>query len=148
MTSSSRARRLRLAAVLLIVQSVLMELSVFVGLIALLASGVPQQSVIDRADIFALPYLNENLYLMMAMSGIFGTLRLIGAIGLWRNRLWGLALSAINCAVTMTLMLFMLPAGVLDGILSGTALVLMLGGWLGARSIVDVDLAEDRGELG
>lgn len=125
-----------------------MELSVFVGLIALLASGVPQQSVIDRADIFALPYLNENLYLMMAMSGIFGTLRLIGAIGLWRNRLWGLALSAINCAVTMTLMLFMLPAGVLDGILSGTALVLMLGGWLGARSIVDVDLAEDRGELG
>ncbi|PPF44865.1 hypothetical protein C5B85_08990 [Pseudoclavibacter sp. AY1F1] len=137
-----------MAAVLLIVQSVLMELSVFVGLIALLASGVPQQSVIDRADIFALPYLNENLYLMMAMSGIFGTLRLIGAIGLWRNRLWGLALSAINCAVTMTLMLFMLPAGVLDGILSGTALVLMLGGWLGARSIVDVDLAEDRGELG
>ncbi len=38
-----------------------MELSVFVGVVVLLALGVPQTSVTDRVDIFALPYLNEHL---------------------------------------------------------------------------------------
>ena len=108
-----------------------MEGLVFVGLIVLLAIGVPQEVISERADVFALPYLQENLYLMMAMSGIFASLRVLGAIGLLRNRLWGLGLSLINCAVTLALMVFLLPAGIADGVLSGTALVLMLFARLG-----------------
>ncbi|MCU1445281.1 MAG: hypothetical protein JWP54_939, partial [Cryobacterium sp.] len=42
---------------------------------------------------------------------------IIGAIGVLRNRLWGLALSVINCVVAMVLMVFMLPAGIVDGLL-------------------------------
>ncbi|WP_371031449.1 hypothetical protein [Pseudoclavibacter sp. JSM 162008] len=56
-----------------------MELSVLIGLVVLLALGVPQIEITERVNIFALPYLNENLYLMMAMSGVFGALRVDGA---------------------------------------------------------------------
>lgn len=111
-----------------------MEGLVFVGLVVLLALNIPQASIVERADVFALPYLQENLYLMMAMSGIFAALRVLGSIGLLRNRLWGLGLSLINCIVTLLLMVFLLPAGLLDGVLSGTALVLMLFGWLGRNT--------------
>lgn len=114
-----------------------MELSVFVGVVVLLALGVPQTSVTDRVDIFALPYLNENLYLMMAMSGVFGVLRITGAVALARNRMWGLVLSLFNCGATLVLMIFLLPPGLLDGILTGTALVLILSGWLQVSPIVD-----------
>lgn len=106
----------------------------FVGLVVLLALNIPQASIAERADVFALPYLQENLYLMMAMSGVFAALRVLGAIGLLRNRLWGLGLSLINCIVTLILMVFLLPAGLLDGVLSGTALVLLLLAWLGRSS--------------
>ena len=127
----TRRRQYRWAGTLLLAQGILMEGLVFVGLIVLLAIGVPQEVISERADVFALPYLQENLYLMMAMSGIFAALRILGAIGLLRNRLWGLGLSLINCVVTLTLMIFLLPAGIADGVLSGTALVLMLFARLG-----------------
>ncbi len=127
---------------LLLVQGVVMEASVFIGVGVLVLLQVPPSAITDRTHIFALEYLNENLYLMMVMSGIFGALRIIGAIGVLRNRLWGLALSLINCAVTLTLMIFLLPAGLLDGLLTGTALVLLLSGWLGSTRPILVDEPE------
>lgn len=111
-----------------------MEGLVVVGVVILLMCGIPQGVITERADIFALPYLQDNLYLMMAMSGVFAALRVIGAVALWRNRLWGLVLSLINCVVTLVLMIFLLPAGIADGLLSGTALVLILHGWLGRNT--------------
>jgi uncharacterized membrane protein (DUF2068 family) len=130
--SSRLARReLRAAAVLLLAQGVLMEGLVAVGLVVLLVLGVPQSTLTDNAQVFALPYLQEHLHLMMAMSGIFAALRITAGIALWRDRLWGLALAAIMCAVTLVLMVFLLPAGLLDGVLSGTALVLLLHARLG-----------------
>ncbi|QEW04188.1 hypothetical protein [Microbacterium lushaniae] len=134
----SRIIRLRWASGLLIAQGTLMELSVFVGVVVLLVLGTPQTTITDRVDIFALPYLNDNLYLMMAMSGIFGVLRVIGAIGLARNQMWGLVLSLFNCGTTLTLMVFLMPPGLLDGLLTGSALVLILTGWLQRRPIVSV----------
>ena len=74
---------------------------------------------------------------MTVMGVIYGVLRLIGAIGLLKNRMWGLALSIINCVTTMILMMFMLPAGIMDGILAGTALVLILIGYFGDREVIE-----------
>jgi uncharacterized membrane protein (DUF2068 family) len=108
-----------------------MEGLVAVGLCVLIATGVDQNVLTENAEIFALPYLQDNLYLMMAMSGVFAVLRVIGGVALWRNRVWGLALSLVNCIVTLVLMMFLLPAGIADGLLSGAALVLILHGWLG-----------------
>ena len=132
MQAPRRARReLRAAAVLLLVQGVLMEGLVAVGLVVLLVLGIPQEAVTEHARVFALPYLQDQLYPMMAMSGIFAALRITAGIGLWRDRLWGLALAGTMCVVTLVLMVFLLPAGLLDGVLSGTALVLLLHARLG-----------------
>ena len=133
MTSTQTARRhrkLRLAAWLLIIQGALMEASVFVALVVLRLLGADLSSVSERFS-FIVPYLQENLPLMMVISGVFGALRIVGAAGLLRNRMWGLALSLVNCAVTLALMILLLPAGIADGLLSGTALVLILQAWLG-----------------
>jgi hypothetical protein len=73
---------------------------------------------------------------MMVLSGIFGATRIIGAIGVLRNRLWGLALSVINCTVAMVLMVFMLPAGIVDGLLACAALVLLLTAYFGTRPLL------------
>lgn len=127
-------RRYRTASALMLVQGVLMELAPFLALGPLLLAGV-DVGTFGRYFSFALPYLQQNLLQMMVMAGIFGAVRVIGAIGLWRGRMWGLALSVINCTVTMVLMIFMLPAGIADGLLSCTALVLMLTAYFGGRTI-------------
>lgn len=121
----SAHRQITWAAVLQLVQGVLMEGLPFLGLGVLLLLGI-DAGVMSRGFSFIVPFFDENLYLMMAISGVFAALRIIGSVGLLKNRMWGYALSLINCAVTLVLMIFMLPAGIADGILSGAALVLLL----------------------
>ncbi|MEN2741063.1 hypothetical protein ABCS02_25045 [Microbacterium sp. X-17] len=131
--------RLRAAGVLQLIQGGLMEGLPFLGLLVILAFGVDAAAITAHAQVFALPYLKDDLALMMVMSGIFGALRIVGAIGLLRDRMWGLALSVINCTVTLALMVFLLPAGILDGLLSGTALILILTAWFGSARITRPD---------
>jgi hypothetical protein len=138
MTSSPQSGRtpvaFALAAWLLIAQSVLMELGAAVMLPVLLVIGV-DQSAIGAHFSFIVPFFQEHLYLLMAMSGVFGVLRLVGAVAMLRDRLWGLGVSVVMCVVTLVLMIFMLPAGILDGMLSGGAIILILRGWFGSGRI-------------
>jgi hypothetical protein len=127
--------RYRAAAVLMLVHGAVMELGVFVALFPLLALGVDFGTVGEYFS-FNVPFFQEHLVEMMVLSGIFGATRIIGAIGVLRNRLWGLALSVINCAVAMVLMVFMLPAGIVDGLLACAALVLLLTAHFGTRPLV------------
>ena len=90
----------------------------------------------ESAFSFIVPYLQENLPLMLVMGVIFGVARIVGAVGLLKNRMWGLALSVINCVVTMALCIFMLPAGIIDAILAITPLTLMLMGYFGKKTLV------------
>jgi uncharacterized membrane protein (DUF2068 family) len=113
-----------------------MEMLVACALPVMLVLGVSPAAVPDGIEVFALAYLNENLALMMLMSGIFGILRTIGAVGVLRNRAWGFELSVLNSAVTLVLMIFMLPAGVADGLLAGAALTLLLMARSGERPIL------------
>lgn len=89
---------------------------------------------ISRFFSFRLPYFQDNLYEIIVMGAMYGVLRLIGAVGLIKNRMWGLVLSVINCTVTLTLMMFLLPMGIMDGLLAGAALVLILTQYFGDRS--------------
>lgn len=127
--------RYRAAAVLMLAHGVLMELGVFIALFPLLALGVDFDTVGEYFS-FNVPFFQEHLVDMMLLSGVFGVTRIIGAIGVLRNRLWGLALSVINCVVTMVLMVFMLPAGLVDGLLACSALVLLLSAYFGVRPLV------------
>lgn len=108
----------------------------FIGLGVLLLLGVGPEAISPGFS-FIVPFFNEHLYLMMAMSGVFAALRITGAIGLLKNRMWGYMLSLINCTVTLVLMIFMLPAGIADGLLAGGALVLLLLARHGKAALLD-----------
>ncbi len=127
-------KKYRVAAVLMIIHGGFMELGgAFAMIPALLMETDPYD--IGKYFSFKLPYFQENLHMMMVVGALYGILRLVGAIGLWKNRMWGLALSLINCVVTLALMMFLLPAGILDGVLAGSALVLILLQYFGAKEI-------------
>ena len=129
-------KKYRIAAVLMIIHGGFMEIGGVLCMIPAFMLGT------DKFDIgqyfeFKLSYFQENLYLMMVMGAIYGVFRLIGAIGLLRNRMWGLVLSVINCVITVALMMFLLPAGIMDGILAGSALILILMQYYGDKKITE-----------
>ena len=129
-------KKYRIAAVLMIIHGGFMEIGGVLCMIPAFMLGT------DKFDIgqyfeFKLSYFQENLYLMMVMGAIYGVFRLIGAIGLLRNRMWGLVLSVINCVITVALMMFLLPAGIMDGILAGSALILILMRYYGDKKITE-----------
>ena len=111
-----------------------MEIGTFLFLIPVLIMGTDTFGI-GQYFSFSVPYFQENLDLMVVMGIIFGIIRVTGAVGLWKNKMWGLVLSVINCVVTMVLMIFMLPAGIIDGILSCSALVLILLQYFGDKEI-------------
>lgn len=127
-------KKYKAAAILMIMHGGFMEIG---GCLAMAPVLLLNNADIDIKSYFSfiVPYLQENLYLMLAMGGIFGAMRVIGAAGLLKNKMWGLALSLINCVITMALMIFMLPAGIMDGILACAALVLMLTQYFGDKQI-------------
>ena len=129
-------KKYRIAAILMIIHGGFMEIGGVLCMIQAFMLGT------DKFDIgqyfeFKLSYFQENLYLMMVMGAIYGVFRLIGAIGLLRNRMWGLVLSVINCVITVALMMFLLPAGIMDGILAGSALILILMQYYGDKKITE-----------
>lgn len=78
----------------------------------------------------------NSLNMMIVMGAIYGVVRTVGAIGLLKNKMWGFMLSVINCTITMALMMFLLPAGIMDGVFAGSALILMLTQYYGNKEIV------------
>src|SRR5690606_5491251 len=101
-SSCSARRQNRTAAVLQRAQGVLMEGRPFLGLAVYSPESRPGASL-TRGLIHRALLQRTPLPVMMAMGGVFGTLRIIGSIGLLKNRLWGYALSLINCSVTLVL---------------------------------------------
>ena len=98
-------KKFKTASILMIIHGAFIEVGGCLCLIPIFAIGS------DKFDInqyisFVVPYFRDNMNLMLAIGAIFGIMRVIGAIGLWKNRMWGLALSIINCVTTMILMLF------------------------------------------
>lgn len=129
-------KKYKMAAILMIIHGGFMELGGIFAMIPALLWGT------DKFDIgkyfeFKLPYFQDNLYMMMVMGAIYGVLRLIGAVGILKNKMWGLVLSVINCVITLALIMFLLPAGIMDGIFAGSALVLILVQYFGDKKIVD-----------
>ena len=129
-------KRYKIAAWLMIIHGGFMEIG---GVLCALPALILGSGKFDIGQYFSfkLQYFQDNLYMILFMGAIFGVMRIIGAIGLLKNRMWGLALSVINCVVTMILMMFMLPFGIQDGLLACIALVLILTQYLGNRKIIE-----------
>lgn len=127
-------KKYKAAAVLMIIHGAFMEIG---GCMCLIPVFVLGSDKFDMSQYFSfiVPFFQENMNLMVVMGAIYGIVRVIGAIGLLKNRMWGLALSIINCVVTMAVMMFMLPAGIMDGIFACSALILILTGYFGDKKI-------------
>ena len=129
-------KRYKIAAWLMIIHGGFMEIG---GVLCALPALILGSGKFDIGQYFSfkLQYFQDNLYMILFMGAIFGVMRIIGAIGLLKNRMWGLVLSVINCVVTMILMMFMLPFGIQDGLLACIALVLILTQYFGNRKIIE-----------
>ena len=128
-------KKYKIAAILMIIHGAFMEIGGCLSLVPVFIMGD------DKFDInsyfsFIVPYFQNNMNLMLIMGAIYGIVRVIGAAGLWKNKMWGLVLSLINCVVTMILMMFMLPAGIMDGIFACSALILILTEYFGDVKII------------
>ena len=75
---------------------------------------------------------------MVVIGGvIWGAIRLIGGIGLFKNLKWGLALSVITCIIAISAMFEHLPFGLMDATLAGTALILILTQYFGKKKAIE-----------
>lgn len=129
-------KKYKIAAMLMIIHGGFMEIGGVFAMIPALMVGT------DKFDIgqyfsFKLPYFQDNLNMMIIMGAMYGILRVIAAIGLLRNRMWGLVLAVILCCITLTLMMFLAPAGIMDGVLAGISLVLILMQYFDGRVIAE-----------
>lgn len=129
-------KKYKIAAILMFIHGAFMEIGGCLALVPILLIGSDKMDM-NQYFSFIVPYFSENMNLMLVMGAIYGVVRVTGAVGLWKNRMWGLALSVINCVITMALMMFMLPAGIMDGILATTALILILTQYFGDRKITE-----------
>lgn len=129
-------KKYRIASILMFIHGAFMEIGGCFCLLPVLILGSDKFDMSKYLS-FIVPYLQDNLYMMSIMGLIYGVVRVVGAIGLWKNRMWGLVLSIINCTVTMALMIFMLPAGIVDGILACSSLILILTQYFGDKKIID-----------
>jgi len=129
-------KRYKIASILMFIHGAFMEIGGCLSLIPIFIFGSDKFDI-NKYFSFIVPYFKDNMTLMLIVGLIYGIVRIIGAIGLWKNKMWGLALSIINCVITMALMMFMLPAGVMDGILACSALILILVQYFGDKKIID-----------
>ena len=74
---------------------------------------------------------------ILIVGVIWGVIRLIAGIGLWKNRMWALVLSVITCVMAISSMLEILPFGIMDGIFGATALILILTQYFGIKKAAE-----------
>ena len=129
-------KKYKAASILMIIHGAFMEIGGCLCVLPLLFMSKDGFNI-EQYFSFIVPYFRDNLNLMLIIGMIYGIIRVIGAFGLWKNKLWGLALSVINCVITLALMSFMLPMGIIDGVLAGSALILILIQFFGNKNIIE-----------
>ncbi len=80
--------------------------------------------------------LRNNVRQTMIIGVIFGFLRVISAIAIFVNLMWGWSLAVVISIVTLIVMTLFLPMGIVDGILSSVALVCLLISYFGNKAIM------------
>ena len=129
-------KKYKIASVLMMIHGAFMEIGGCFCLIPIFILGADKFNINEYIS-FIVPYFQENMDLMLIMGMLYGIVRVIGAVGLWKNRMWGLVLSILNCIITMILMMFMLPAGIMDGVLAWSSLILILTQYFGDKKIIE-----------
>lgn len=129
-------KKYKVASILMLIHGAFIEIGGSLCLVPVFIMGSDNFDI-NQYFSFIVPYFKENMNLMLIIGAIYGIIRIIGAVGLWKNRMWGLTLSVINCVITLALMMFMLPAGIMDGIFAAASLILILTQYFGNKKIIE-----------
>ena len=129
-------KKYKIASVLMMIHGAFMEIGGCFCLIPIFILGADKFNINEYIS-FIVPYFQENMDLMLIMGMLYGIVRVIGAVEKKKNRMWGLVLSILNCIITMILMMFMLPAGIMDGVLACSSLILILTQYFGDKKIIE-----------
>lgn len=117
-------KRFKAAAIIMMIHAVYILVGSLIFLPMLMGgSKIPN---LDQYSSFIMPFLTQNLYLMLILGRIYSIIYFFGALGLLRNKKWGITLSIINCIMELIWMFLMMPAGLIDGALASVALILIL----------------------
>lgn len=128
-------KRYKAAAIIIIIHAVYILAGSLIFL-PMLMSGTEIPNL-NQYSSFIVPFLKQNLYLMLIMGRVFAIIYLSGAIGLLRNKKWSIILSIINCIMELIWMFLMMPAGLIDGALASVALILILSQYFKDRKAVE-----------
>ena len=120
-------KQYKVAAIIIIIHG-LIELGGFFSVLPIWFFGAEQGEFI--------PFDPPSAEIVFA-GVVWGILRLIAGIALLKNKMWGLAFSVITCSIALATMLTILPFGIMDGILAGSALILMLTQYFGKKNIIE-----------
>jgi hypothetical protein len=82
----------------------------------------------DFAPQFIIGDLAAHWQMTLGFSVVCGLLRLAAAAGILRKMLWGWLLGIILSVITLTVLTWYLPMGVMDAVFSGPVLLLLLVG--------------------
>jgi hypothetical protein len=112
------ARWLAIAAAVLILH----------GLIEVLPALMLLFPAADFAPQFIIGDIAANWEMTLGFSIVCGLLRLAAGAGILRKMLWGWLLGIILSVITLTVLTWFLPMGVMDAVFSGPVLLLLLIG--------------------
>jgi len=81
-------------------------------------------------------WLHKTIYILLIFL-TFTSFRILAAVGILKNRMWGLWLALISTVLTLCVMPLFLPFGALDGVIAAPLLVLLLVGHLRSKAIIE-----------
>jgi hypothetical protein len=98
------------------------------GIVEVLPAFVIFFPAADFAPEFIIGDLAAHWQMTLGFSVVCGLLRLAAGAGILRKMLWGWLLGIILSVITLTVLTWYLPMGVMDAVFSGPVLLLLLIG--------------------
>jgi uncharacterized membrane protein (DUF2068 family) len=77
----------------------------------------------------------ENVLPISVIGAAWGISRFVAGRGIWSMRKWAIVVGIITSAITMIAAISVIPAGVVDTILSAPVLILLLYAWFGQDTL-------------
>jgi hypothetical protein len=77
------------------------------------------------------PLFEADALIISIIGGVWGITRFVAGWGIWSTKKWAIALGIVMSTITMMAAIDIIPAGVLDTILSAPVLVFLLHAWFG-----------------
>ncbi|MFX0064471.1 MAG: hypothetical protein ACFFC7_20050 [Candidatus Hermodarchaeota archaeon] len=127
-----------LAAIILLLYAII-EIIDSITLPLAAAGLIPNPYLLFDVAFSEIRYLLEFQPLfMIAMFWAFTSMRIVAAIGLFINRMWGFWMGIFVSGITMCVMVFFFPISTIEGLISAVVVILLFIGYFGDQPIIQI----------